>query len=65
MPITLPQVFLKNFASKNRLSGLSISGTLVENELNSVQYVYFIVSSWMVSTWILNMKVALMAIQNS
>ena len=31
---TLPQVFFKHFPSKNQLSGLSISGTLVENELN-------------------------------
>ena len=29
----LPQVFFKHFASKNQLSGLSISGTLVENGL--------------------------------
>ena len=30
---TLPQVFSKHFASKNQLPSLSISGTLVENEL--------------------------------
>ena len=30
---TLPQVFFKLFASKNQLTGLSVSGTLVENGL--------------------------------
>ena len=33
--VTLPQVFFKYFASKNQLPGFSISGTLVENELNT------------------------------
>ena len=31
--VTLSQVFFKHFASKNQLSGLSVSGTLVENGL--------------------------------
>ena len=30
----LPQVFFKNLASKNQLSGLPVSGTLVQNGLN-------------------------------
>ena len=37
--VTLPQVFFKHFASKNQLPGLSISGTLLENEL--MQYLVF------------------------
>ena len=31
--VTLPQVFLKHFTSKNKLPGLSVSGTLIENGL--------------------------------
>ena len=34
--VTLPQVFLKHFASKNQLPGLSISGTVVEEGLISI-----------------------------
>ena len=34
LKMSLPQVFLKHFASKNQLRGLSISGTLVENGLS-------------------------------
>ena len=33
MQVTLPQVFLKDFASENQLPGFYISGTLVENGL--------------------------------
>ena len=34
--VSLPQVFLKHFASKNQLPGLSISGTVVEEGLISI-----------------------------
>ena len=33
--VTLPQVFFKDFASKNQLPGFYISGTLVENGLKT------------------------------
>ena len=32
--VTLSQVSFKHFASKNQLTGLSVSGTLVENGLS-------------------------------
>ena len=35
---TLPQVFFKYFASKNKLPSLSVSGTLFENGLGTVIY---------------------------
>ena len=33
--VTLPQLFFKHLVSKSQLPGLSISGTLVENGLNT------------------------------
>ena len=39
--VTLPQVFFKHFGSKNQLPGLSIIGTLVENELKRPNLVVF------------------------
>ena len=34
--VTLPQVFFKHFASKIQLPGLPVSGTLVENGLDTL-----------------------------
>ena len=35
--VTLPQVFFKHFANNNQLSGLSVSGPLVENGLKTAE----------------------------
>ena len=36
--VTLLQMFFKHFASNYQLPSLSVSGTLVENELNKYEY---------------------------
>ena len=41
--VTVPQVFFKYFASKNQLPGFSVSGTLVENGLKYLEFMYTIV----------------------
>ena len=41
--VTVPQVFFKHFASKNQLPGFSVSGTLVENGLKYLVFMYTIV----------------------
>ena len=39
--VTLPQVFFKHFVSKNQLTGLSVNGTLVENELKITLWILY------------------------